>query len=331
MCKNSKTKTEQSNTVNPELMNLYKQNYATANNLANRPFQVYTGERVAGLNPQQQQAAGMYSDIAGNRIGGSSLDAAIQAAQGTAGYQPVPALAQNVTAGSLAGTDLSPYMNPFMQNVVDTTQADIERQRQIAQTQMKSQALGAKAWGGSRSGVAEAQTNDAFARTSAQTLAALRAQGFTDAQAQAQMDLNRRLQADTSNQGANLTASLANQSADLNAAGLRRAGGTDLMNMSAQELNQALQRAGGVSQSGMIEQATGQAKNDAAYEEFLRQWNYPYQQQDMRNAALGMIPIEQTVKGTQTKTPGLMDILGMGLMGAGAAGSLGWSPFGSKG
>jgi hypothetical protein len=38
--------------------------------------------------------------------------------------------------------------------------------------------------------------------------------------------------------------------------------------------------------------------DDAAYEEFLRQIAYPQQQQNIRNAALGMLPLEQTTTAT---------------------------------
>ena len=55
--------------------------------------------------------------------------------------------------------------------------------------------------------------------------------------------------------------------------------------------------------------------DDAAYEEFLRQLAYPQQQQNIRNAALGMIPLQQT--STQvTKQPGGLGGLGSLLQGA---------------
>src|SRR5690242_10184103 len=45
--------TETSNKVDPALMALYNQNYNRASQLADQPFQPYTGERVAGFNANQ--------------------------------------------------------------------------------------------------------------------------------------------------------------------------------------------------------------------------------------------------------------------------------------
>ena len=75
------------------------------------------------------------------------------------------------------------YMNPYQQQVIDTTLSDIERQRQQAQLRDRAAAVQAKAFGGSRQGVAEALTNEAYQRTAANTVANLRSQGFTNAQA----------------------------------------------------------------------------------------------------------------------------------------------------
>ena len=55
----------------------------------------------------------------------------------------------------------------FTNYVTDRTLADLERQRQMQQNQMGAQATRAGAFGGSRHGVAEALTNEAFARQGA--------------------------------------------------------------------------------------------------------------------------------------------------------------------
>lgn len=74
------------------------------------------------------------------------------------------------------------YMNPYQQEVIDASMGDIERQRQQQQLRDRAAAVQAKAFGGSRQGVAEALTNEAFSRTAANTAAQLRSQGFTQAQ-----------------------------------------------------------------------------------------------------------------------------------------------------
>jgi hypothetical protein len=127
---------------------------------------------------------------------------------------------QRINAGQISQTDLQQYINPYTQQVIDTSMADLERQRQMQQNDIGAQASRAGAFGGSRQGVAEALTNEAFARTGAQTAANLRQQGFQQAQQAAGQDIGYRLQSDLANQavsGADLArqlqANLANQSA----------------------------------------------------------------------------------------------------------------------
>ena len=44
-------------TVNPQMM--LQSNYQSAQNVANRPYQPYTGQLTADLTPSQQQAGGL--------------------------------------------------------------------------------------------------------------------------------------------------------------------------------------------------------------------------------------------------------------------------------
>ena len=61
----------------------------------------------------------------------------------------------------------------FTNYVTDQTLMDLERQRQMQQNEIGLQASRAGAYGGSRHGVAEALTNEAFARQGAQTFGGL--------------------------------------------------------------------------------------------------------------------------------------------------------------
>ena len=91
------------------------------------------------------------------------------------GFRVGPADAQ-ITAGGISG-----LMNPFLQSVRDQTMTDIERQRVLAQTGTDDAARAARAFGGDRHGVANALTNDAFARQAAQQYAGLNAAGYNAA------------------------------------------------------------------------------------------------------------------------------------------------------
>jgi hypothetical protein len=180
-------------------------------------------------------------------------------------------------------------MNPFQKNVTDTTMADLERHRQIAQMGDAQKTAAAGAWGGSRSGVAEGLTNDAYDRNAAATLAGLNFQNFNNAQGMATNDLNRMLSADTVNQNAGIAG-----------AGLRLNAGSQLGAMSDQELRQALSRAGAVNQAGTQQRSIQQQIQDAAHQEFLRQLAYPTQGQDLINRAMGLLPGGISQQGTSS-------------------------------
>jgi len=63
------------------------------------------------------------------------------------------------------------YMNPYTDNVVNTTMSDLGRANNMALDQVSSNATKMGAWGGSRHGVAEAETNRAFMDQAARTSA----------------------------------------------------------------------------------------------------------------------------------------------------------------
>ena len=146
----------------------------------------------------------------------------------TIGQSPT-VTAQNVQAGQLANTNLGAYTNPYESQVVDQALGDIERSRLMAQNQLGAQATSANAFGGSRQGIAEAETNRAFADQAARTASGLRQAGYTQAQQMAMQDIGTAQQAALANQNANLaagttTAGFGQQSNLANQAALNQAG-----------------------------------------------------------------------------------------------------------
>ena len=151
----------------------------------------------AGMSFQPQQiGAATYapSTVSSQGYGASSI----------AGASPISA--QSVQAGQIAGANLGAYTNPYESQVVGQALGDIERSRLMQQNQLGAQASAARAFGGSRQGIAEAETNRAFAEQAAQTASGLRQAGFQNAQQLAGQDIASRMQAAQANQGANLTA-----------------------------------------------------------------------------------------------------------------------------
>ena len=362
----SSTKTESSNTVDPQLMALYQQNYATASQVANTPFQPYTGERVAGFTPAQIQGQNALLSAASDPTALNAIGRAQNSVSGLMNYQ-APTIAAptigtptlvaatqvspvSVAAGQLSQTDLSPYINPYTDDVVNSALADLQHARQVQGVADNASATAAHAFGGTRQAVLDANTTNDYLRNVASTTAGLRQSAYQNAQQAALSDIGNRLSADQFNAtnrlsadqfnatnglnadqfnatnrlnadqfnatgaynaaAANAANTLAGANLQLNAAGQYAGLGSDYFNQLAQQGNL-------YSTVGAQQQALQQSQDDAAYDEFLRQLNYPYQQQQLRNQALGMMPIQQT-QTTQTTKQG--DILG-GVLGTLAGGA----------
>jgi hypothetical protein len=138
--------------------------------------------QVAGQNVLTQQAQQQAATQAG--LGALTFDpttgAVTGAGQGTgvAGYQPFLQQAQQYSGPGA----YQQFMSPYQQDVINTTLTEYDRQRQIAQRGIASQAIQAGAFGGGREGVQQAE----FDAQSLQNRAALQAQLLQQGYGQAQ-------------------------------------------------------------------------------------------------------------------------------------------------
>jgi hypothetical protein len=154
--------------VDPEVKAGYLGNLDYARQVANQ-----TGARqFAGFDPTYQQGEQMALS-AGMGPGRQQLGMAGQLTQAGAGYTPTmirpdAALTQQ-------------YYNPYEQQVIDTSLNDMEQARQRAVQQMGQQATAARAFGGSRHGVAEALTSGEYGKQAGSMVANLRNQGYQQA------------------------------------------------------------------------------------------------------------------------------------------------------
>lgn len=126
----------------------------------------------------------------------AQVDALNMARENIGAYQPYLEKAEDafdsgVTAveGSYEAYDPSKYKDfydPFVEDVIDTTLADIRREADLERNRLGSNAIGAGAFGGSRQAVAEQELQRNVADQMAKTGAELRSAAFTGAQQQAQ-------------------------------------------------------------------------------------------------------------------------------------------------
>jgi hypothetical protein len=178
-----------------------------------------------------------------------------------------------------APLNVGAYMNPYTQNVIDRTQSDIERQRQMAINNMGAAATRANAFGGSRQGVAEGVTNAEYGRMAGNLVAPMRRDAFNTAMNNAMTDRTQRLNA------ANQLGGLANQAFT-----------------TGRTLNQDIM------QQGLLQQALQQQLIDAARQDFAGYSNSPMQSLSPTLAALGAAPTPQS--STTKQSPGILGILG---------------------
>lgn len=308
-------KSESKTTIDPAQLAMLQQNYGVAQGTAAKLGQSYTGQIAADPTQSQLNSRQMFRDISNNNVGGDALSSAITGARGFMDFSLPTYTPTNVTAGQISDADLSKYLNPFTSNVIDTTGRDLERQRQIAGVNDNQHATVAGAFGGSRHGVADSLTNEAYDRNAGTLFAGLRQTGYTNAQDMARSDIDRRFAADTANQGAGYNAAVLNQAGATGAANIRLGAGANLANYSNQQIQQAGTRAGFMQQAGDQEQAQRQAELTAQYQEFIRQLTGSAQGQQILNQALGAFPAQTNTSQT-TKQDMTGQIIGAGLTAA---------------
>jgi hypothetical protein len=118
----------------------------------------------------------------------------LEQARGVAGALPVRQFAgfnplyeagerqlTNLGLTPFGAQEIQAFQNPFEQQVVQQTLSDIDEQRRLAMLGEAQRATAAKAFGGSRQGVAQALTNEAALKEAGRAAAGLRQQGFNQA------------------------------------------------------------------------------------------------------------------------------------------------------
>jgi hypothetical protein len=241
--------TTSTSSIDPQIKEAFLANFQQAQGVAG----ALPTQQFAGYNPMYQagEEALVNTALAGPGITGTDLAAQMAAYGGV--YQPSQITAQktNLGLGQGPGT-IGSYMNPFSEMVRKNALADLESSRQTAIQQMGERANAAKAFGGSRQGVAESLTNLGFAKQAGNLGATLNEQAFNQAMAAQQADIARQSAAD-----------IANQQAGLQGAQLRLGGASQLGNLAAQQQALRLGGAQAVMGAGGARQALDQQQMDA--------------------------------------------------------------------
>ena len=232
------------NQVDPASQARYDDLYNRAKGIAGQPFVPYTGARVAGFNPDQLQ----------------TFDSTRGSFQDSMSYNPRGLLSDMGTQP----LNIQSFQNPYNTQVIDQSLADLDRARQIRLQSDQDAAIGAGAFGGSRSALLEAETNRNFADAAARTSSNLRQSGYNNSLNAAMQDRNFR------------------------------------SGIQSGLLGDQYRNLGLLSGIGTQQQGLQQAGMDAGYNEFLRALGYgPQQLGLLQGAVFGMTPSE--IQSTSNK------------------------------
>ena len=237
------------NAVDPDIKEAFLSNFMNAQGVAG----ALPTQQFAGFNPMYQagEEALVNTALAGPGIAGTDLAAQMAAYGGV--YQPAQQTAgqANLGLGQGPGT-VGSYMNPYTSLVRTNALADLESARQAAVRQTGERAMQARAFGGSRQGVAEGITNAGFAKQAGALGTQLNESAFNQAVQLQAADLARQQQA-----------AAANQAAGLQGAQLRLAGAGQLGSLAQQQQALRLGGAQAVMGAGGARQALDQQQMDA--------------------------------------------------------------------
>jgi hypothetical protein len=294
-------------------------------NYASMPKPNTTGQNM--INPFEQaqqyqgQAAGVFGQMTGfnaPQYQAPSLGSAPQLGQVSVGNLP-----------TMAGANVSQYMSPYTQEVINRGMADIGRQQQQAMNVLGAQA-GTGAFGGDRYQLAQAETAAQFGRQALDFGAQQRQQAFQQAQAQAQFDVQNQIArqqqeaaAERARQQYNVgqqtqrqldvlgQQNLAQDEAYRRAIGqigIRQQGATGIRGLGQEAFARGqfgLQQQQAAAQQQMQQQ---QQLLDAARAQTLTNLGYPQQSLTFGQGILGGLP---SAKITESGSTGIFDILNL--------------------
>lgn len=342
--------------------NIARANEYADSQLANGYQGYNAADRIAGFNDLQTQAIGNIRGFSGswlpmvqnaqNAMNQSNTLATQAATLPMNNYTMNAAYAgpgAMVQAGNLSQANLGAYMNPYTDHVTNNALGKIEESRQMQNLQNADSAQRARAFGGSRHGVVESQTNAAFGKQAADTALGAAQANFANAQAMATNDINRNLQAQGMNQNAlnamaQFNAGLGQQANQFNASQLQNAdlamrnfgleasrtlGGNAQQNAQLASLYQNLgaNDFNNLMTAGNMLQDQDQMGRDFAYQEWQNARNHPLDMLNLRYSAIHNTPYQPG----SSSTSNIYRNRTQGFLGGAASGASAGSAFGPWG
>jgi len=300
----------------------YFEPYATA--MASRAqteslqgYTPYAGQRLAGFTPEEQIAL---SRTGAYGVGGPNIQEQL-ATRGLAdeARKDVPlgmGIATGFDPGEFTSDIAASYMSPYTQNVVDVQKREAARDAQMQLEHLQSRAAQSQAYGGYRHGQQESN----LSRQLAQQLGDIQARG----QAAGYEDAYSRFIADREGRLAKSELGLKGLGVDQQGRQLRQQALGQLSDLAPQADRSQQERLAALQGVGMARRGMTQEQMDMAYQDFLRQREYPKEQIEWYSEILrGLTPQPNQQVQTYSQRPGAFQTLaGLGLGGLGLYKSL---------
>jgi len=247
-----------------------------------------------------------------NQAAAGALQQAMGATQQGLGFTPMGIRPTAYRPSQIAGTSLAPYTNPYESQVVQQTMRDIGTAQEQALNLQGAQAQRAGAFGGSRQGIAEAETRLGYGQQALDAASRLRQQGYQTALGLAGQDVGAQTAAAQYAAQERAAAQRANLAAQQSAMGTRLGAASQLAGLGQQAFGtgQAIQQQ--QMQQGLMQQMLQQSLIDAARGQYAGYTGAPLQALTAPLAALGATPSQSTT--TQSRQAGLFDYLKLPFM-----------------
>jgi len=251
-------------------------------NINANPYQAYRGQRIQGFTPMQQRAFQNYGtqQVAPEIGAGSNMATLSGLGSMTAGGDYM-SMATDPRA-------MQSFMSPYMQNVVDLQKQEATRDYQKGLGALNARAVSSGAFGGNRAALERAEAG----RNLGTTLANIQATGSQNAFDKAQQA-----------QQFGATLGLQGYGQGLQAA-------STLGQLGQTRFGQETGISDALARAGAVQQAQGQQALDLAYQDFIQQKQYPYQQLAFQSDMLRGLPLSQAAQQQYTAPPSMLSQLG---------------------
>ena len=269
---------------------------AALTDINQNPYQTYGGQRLASFTPLQNQA---FDRVANQQVAGQIAAGTNMARAGGEGLLGVAGEASGAGA-NYANMATNPYamqqyMSPYIQSALQPQLQEMQRQYGITGLQDRSQATGQGAFGGSREALMQSENQRNKNMAMNQAIGSGYQNAFQAAQQAQQF-------------GANI--GLQGQQAAISGLGQAVGAANTLGQLGQTQYGQETGITQAQMAAGTQQQQQQQMALDIAYQDFLKQQNYPYQQQAFMSDMLRGLPMSQSAQTQYTAPPSMASQLG---------------------